>query len=315
MMCLGISVLLSQTPKKEKTYTGKKAQKKLKEIGITSDTFLDMAVTNACKCSDTIQITNKSSTEIGEEISKCVDDQVLMYMMVKSTTESNNKDITLNVNPDSDQYKSAYFEIEEALMINCETARYLMANNNKKSDKSVSKHELAVAYFDKALIFDNKGELEKARELYELSVNEDPEFAFAWDNLGLVYRKLGNYDKAIECYKQSLKVDPTGETPAQNLAIAYEFKKEYDKAIEYYTKLDENNPERFYGIGRNYALKGDLENALDNMCKAYVLYDNMKSPYRADAQNLINAIRQEMIKNGQKKKFDETLKKNNITAL
>jgi tetratricopeptide (TPR) repeat protein len=93
--------------------------------------------------------------------------------------------------------------------------------------------------------------------------------------------------------------------------------KEFDKAIEAYKKLgliDKNNPEIYYGIGNIYAndLK-DYELGLDNMCKAYNLYIEQKSPYRADAEKVINQIFSEMKKADKVEKFNEILTKNHIS--
>ena len=49
------------------------------------------------------------------------------------------------------------------------------------------------------------------------------------------------------------------------------------------------------------------------MCKAYNLYIQQKSPYRADAEKVINIIYYEMKKQGKEEKFNEILKANNIS--
>ena len=146
-----------------------------------------------------------------------------------------------------------------------------------------------------------------------MAVEEDPEFAFAWDNLGLTYRKLGNYDEALNAYTISLQIDPFGMMPLQNIAIVYLYKAEYDSAINTYERMaeiDENNPEIFYGLGHEY-LK-EYEKSLDNICKAYNIYIEQNSPYRTDAEKLINYIYTEMEKAGKKDKFFEILKAHNI---
>jgi tetratricopeptide (TPR) repeat protein len=128
---------------------------------------------------------------------------------------------------------------------------------------------------------------------------------------------MNNYDKAIECYERSLKIDPKGQMPLQNIAVAYQYKKEFQKAIDAYKRLsvlDRNNPEIYYGIGVIYASSLiDYELSLENMCKAYNLYVEQKSPYRTDAEKLINALYVEMKKQGKEQKFKEILKENKIS--
>jgi tetratricopeptide (TPR) repeat protein len=132
----------------------------------------------------------------------------------------------------------------------------------------------------------------------------------------LCNRKLGNYDEAIEAYKKSLEIEPKGVMPLQNIAIVYQYKKEYDEAINAYEKLaevDKNNPEVYFGIGHIYSsYKNDYEKGLDNMCKAYNLYVQQKSPYRTDAEKVIQTIYSEMKKQGNEKRFSEILQSNNI---
>jgi len=50
------------------------------------------------------------------------------------------------------------------------------------------------------------------------------------------------------------------------------------------------------------------------MCKAYKLYVEQKSPYRTDAEKLIQMIYAEMKKNGKEEKFNEILKANNLNS-
>jgi tetratricopeptide (TPR) repeat protein len=135
--------------------------------------------------------------------------------------------------------------------------------------------------------------------------------------LGVNYRRLNKFEQAINAYEESLKIDPNGLMPLQNIAVAYQYKGEYTKAISAYQKLaiiDNNNPEVFYGIGNVYAtyLK-DYEKGLENMCKAYNMYIEQKSPYRSDAEKIINYIYSEMKKEGQEEKFNQILKANNIS--
>ncbi len=56
----------------------------------------------------------------------------------------------------------------------------------------------------------------------------------------------------------------------------------------------------------------DFEKGLDNMCKAYVIYTQQKSPYRTDAEKVIAYIYSEMKKQNKTDKFNEVLKANNI---
>ncbi|HRZ96983.1 MAG TPA: tetratricopeptide repeat protein [Paludibacter sp.] len=171
--------------------------------------------------------------------------------------------------------------------------------------------------YSKGINQSEKQNYQKAITYFQKAINIDSLFAFAWDNMGLCYRKLDKFDEAIYAYNRSLELDPLGIMPLQNIAVAYKYKKEYEKALTAYKTLadiDSKNPEVYYGIGLIYAFDlKELEKGLENICKAYVLYIEQKSPYRTDAEKIITMIYSEMNKQGKESSFDDILKNNNIS--
>jgi tetratricopeptide (TPR) repeat protein len=284
---------------------------------------------NACKCADSISLADKTKAEIANEINKCIDDRIMAYQLgvklanldalTKDAKEKDGKkqvNISIEMNKDADGYKEYYFEMERYLMDSCKAVKAKMATNDKQGKKSYSTNEEALALYSKGLDEAKKENCKKAISYYEQALKIDPEFAFAWDNMGICYRRLDNYDKALEAYQKSLEIDPEGLMPLQNIAIVYQYKREYSKAIEAYERLaliDKDNPEVYYGIGNIYTnFLQDYEKALPFMCKAYNLYIKQKSPYRADAEKIINIIYGEMKKQGKEARFSEILKENGI---
>lgn len=319
ILLLSLAVLLSQALLGQNSDTS-----------ITKKLLRELA-DNACKCADSIVPGEKTKAQIAGEINKCIDDRVLAYQLgaklanIKSLTkDAKEKDgkkqvnISIEMNKDADEYKEYYFEMERYLMDSCSAVKTKMATNDRQGKKSYSDNEEALALYSKGIDEAKKENYKKAIGYYERAVKIDPEFAFAWDNMGICYRKLDNYDKAIEAYQKSLEIDPQGLLPLQNIAIAYQYKKEYSKAIEAYERLaavDKDNPEVFYGIGNIYTnFLQDFEKALPFMCKAYNLYVKQKSPYRADAEKIINVIFVEMKKLGKEARFSEILKENGIRS-
>ncbi len=284
---------------------------------------------NACKCVDSINVYSKKNSEIAEEISDCIDEQTSAYqigsklanvdLLKEIEKEKDGKkqiNISVNLNKESDEYKEHYFRMERYLMANCKSAKIKIASSDGQNEKSFSSNKKSLEMYWKGVEETKKGDHKSAINYYEKALEIDSQFAFAWDNLGLSHRKLENYDKALTAYQKSLEIDPNGVMPLQNIAVVYQYKKEYSKAIEAYHKLsliDKNNPEIFYGIGNIYAFDlKDLEKGLSNMCKAYNLYIEQKSPYRTDAEKVITSIYSEMKKQGMLTRFDEILKENNI---
>lgn len=296
-----------------------------------SSAILNRLSGDACKCVDSILIVNKSKEELSKEISNCISKRVRTLQLFdklmnaskmadKAVEVDGKKQINISINDDefSDEFKTYYFKLERYMMKHCSSLYEKMAANNIINERSLSSNEKALEYYNKGLDAVKEENYKKAISYFKKAVKEDPQFAFAWDNLGINYRRLNDYDKAIECYKNSLDIDPYGQMPLQNIAVAYQYKKEYQKAIAAYEKLatvDKNNPEIYYGIGNIYALfLEDYEKGLQYMCKAYNMYLTQKSPFRADAEKVINMIYGEMKNKGKEATFNKILEENNIST-
>lgn len=295
-----------------------------KKVTLNTDELLKELSAQACHCIDSIPTRDSRTKIIASKISRCIDEIVGPYQIglnlknVNQSDQNKNKQLNINLNTDknSPEYKKNYSTIEEYLMANCSALRETIATNDVLREKSVSKNEEAMKEFHLGIAAASKENNKEAIEHYKKAVAIDPEFAFAYDNLGLSYRKLEDFDNAILAYQKSLEIDPDGKMPLQNIAVAYQYKNEFQKAIEAYKKLselDNKDPEIYYGIGNIYAFNlNDSEKGLDNLCKAYNIYSEMKSPYRADAQTLIQKIYGNLKKEGKENKFFEILKNNNI---
>lgn len=294
-------------------------------------TLLKSTAENACKCIDSISVYDKARNAVTKELTRCIDNQINAYQLslklmsvidLKKTAEEKEGkreiNISLNMDTASKEYKEYYYELERYMMENCKALKDKIAADDKQSEKSFSENTKALNLYSKGIDESQNGNLEKAIDCFKKAVKLDPQFAFAWDNLGICYRKLNKYDEALDAYKKSLAIDPMGAMPLQNIAIVYQYKKEYQNAIDSYQKLaeiDKSNPEIYYGIGQIYAVYlMEYEKGLRSMCKAYNLYVEQKSPYRTDAEKIIQTIYTEMKKLGKESEFNAILKENNITS-
>ncbi|RVT73372.1 tetratricopeptide repeat protein [Flavobacterium sufflavum] len=297
-----------------------------KNTTFDSNEFLKELSDQACLCIDSIPTRDLRTKIIASKINRCIDNVVGVYQLglslknINLSDKDKSKQLNINLNTDknSAEYKKNYATIEEYLMANCNALKETLAVNDVLREKSVSKNEEAMKAYHLGIAAAKKENNKEAIEHYKKAIAIDPEFAFAYDNMGLAYRKLEDYDNAFIAYQKSLEIDPNGTMPLQNIAVVYQYKKEYHKAIETYKKLaelDSKDPEIYYGIGNVYAFSlNDLENGLDNLCKAYNIYSDMKSPYRTDAQTLIQRIYANLKKEGKEDKFFEILKNNNINV-
>jgi len=83
--------------------------------------------------------------------------------------------------------------------------------------------------FRKAYEAVEKGELQKAEELYKqcLELNPVPEI---WNNLGNVYRRMERNARAIECYQKAIELSKDYAPAYVNLASALLNLERYDNA-------------------------------------------------------------------------------------
>ncbi|MDW9381609.1 tetratricopeptide repeat protein [Chryseobacterium sp. JV558] len=291
-------------------------------------TILQELSENACKCADSIALSNRKKEDIIKDVHGCIDKYTgalqISTLLKGAEKQSENapsvngkKQINLNfnTNKNSQQYKDSYNELERYLMQNCESVQRATETTETSYGK-FSKNDTAIDFYEKAADAGKAENWKEAIQNYEQAVKADPKFIYAWDNLGITYRRVGEYDKALNAYKQSLAADPKGKMPLQNIAITYVYKKEYQKAIDAYNDFDKvypGDPEVYYGMGQVYFthLKNN-EKGLDNICKAYKIYSEQKSPYRSDAEKMIGYIYKSMKDEGKADKFKEILKSNNI---
>lgn len=287
---------------------------------------------NACDCIEEISLTGKTKAEVIEGISECIDEQMGAYQLGLKLGEidfgeftSENLveekknvqiDLVINTDKESREYKHYYYELEEYLFRNCEPMQLAISVNEELREFSVSDDPDALAFYQMGITAALDGDNEKAIGYYTEALKIDSVFAFAWDNIGISYRRLGDYDKAIAAYEKSLELDPYGEMPLMNIAVAYKYKGEFDKAIKAYEKLGKvhpGNPEVFYGIAHIYAFERvDYQSAADYASKAFKIYSEQMSPYRADAMDMLSIIHDEMKKQGEEEIFFQILNSNGI---
>jgi tetratricopeptide (TPR) repeat protein len=315
LLCFTLSISLTAQKGKNKN--------KDKDETSTADTtkFINVFGPKACTCIDSVDNAVTDKKKKIEGFSDCIDEETGTYQLSQKllgSLDGSKKDKVINISYDknSDDYKHYYFQLERWLMANCESLKQAIASNDEEREKSFSQSAGAMDAYNAGVKLLNKEKYADCIPYFEKAVNIDPEFAFAWDNLGICYRRTNQLDKAEQAYKASLKVDPAGKTPLQNLAVVYQMQKRDDEAIATYKEIVKyyaGDPEIYYGIGMvYYNNKKDWENALDNMCKAYNIYVEQKSPYRSDAETVINLIYKEMKKENKEDKFNKILKDNNI---
>jgi len=88
----------------------------------------------------------------------------------------------------------------------------------------------AEEYFRKALEAEKDGNQEKALELYERTLSENPDHEQACFNLAVMYDRRAEDSKAIELYERLCTSEPVHISALMNLAVLYEDNNMYDEA-------------------------------------------------------------------------------------
>lgn len=292
----------------------------------TDDAKIKSMGDKACDCCSEISV-DQPKDSIVSSINECIrsittasqlEDTMQSLMEAVEKTESSVEGDTTVVGDGRNIviYMDENFdEIQEYMFRNCKAVKFLMNSNNTKTELSMSKNKKALEYYKEGQDYSSEEKYDMAVVSFNKAVKADPKFVFAWDNLGISYRKMGNYKEAIKCYQKSLEIDPKGTMPLQNMAVAYEFLKDYKQSAATYVKfidLYPDNPEGYFGAGRVFYISEEYAKGVDNMFKAYLLYEEAKSPYINDALQNLRYYYSDLEKKGKLDIFKEAAKNNNI---
>ncbi len=158
--------------------------------------------------------------------------------------------------------------------------------------------ELAVTLYKQGVIYTNSRQFERAIEIYQQSINADPDYAEAFHELGYALLRLNRYDEAIIVCQKAISLRPNYADTYRNLAKCFAAKgksenqiatlkkvvslvpkhaesayelgevlfqlKRYEEASEYFIKTLKLNPKldkALYKLGILFVRTGEIENA------------------------------------------------------
>ncbi len=100
----------------------------------------------------------------------------------------------------------------------------------------------AEEYYRRAMEAENEGNNEKAVELYERAINENPDHETACFRLAVLYDRRAEDAKAIELYERICTSPPVHLNALLNLAVLYEDNNHYDEAHRCLDAVLKTNP-------------------------------------------------------------------------
>ena len=128
-----------------------------------------------------------------------------------------------------------------------------------------------INYFKAALSHHSKGNWNKAQEIYQHLLKEDPNNYVVLQNYGPLLAQLREYKLAKVVFQKCLKLKPKDSLMLYNYGKFFHDQKIYEKAIEYYNKSFEINPKNAmskYNIGNIYFAQKKFNSAVEYYKKA-----------------------------------------------
>ena len=134
----------------------------------------------------------------------------------------------------------------------------------------------------KAISLLNEGKYKEAIEKFTGAITEDPENPIFYYYRGAAFEKTGDLDKAMEDYQKSVELKPDFILPTANIGKIYAKKREHEKAIEFYKKaveLGDQDATNYYNYGVCLMNLGKNEQAKEVLEKLISLEENYSDAY------------------------------------
>jgi len=97
-------------------------------------------------------------------------------------------------------------------------------------------------YNNRALVWEFRGDLDKAMADYNKAIRLDPKYPTAFNNRGMVWAQQGRYDQAIADFGEAIKLDPKFIDAYYNRSNAYYAAGEFENSVTDYTKILQIDP-------------------------------------------------------------------------
>ena len=144
--------------------------------------------------------------------------------------------------------------------------------------------------FEEALLIDDTGDVNKARELYLKAIQVKDSVADAYCNLGIIESEARRFSKAIDCFTLCLKENPRHFEAHYNLANQYAeignlplAKIHYQMSIE----IAPDFPNGYFNLGLTLAMNREIDEAI----QALLTFRNIAAAEdRKQAEDLINML-------------------------
>ncbi|WP_158442059.1 MULTISPECIES: tetratricopeptide repeat protein [Planktothrix] len=167
----------------------------------------------------------------------------------------------------------------------------LFYQNQGQLDQAILSYQQALkirpnwpeVYYNLGIIFEQQQNLSGAVSCYKQAILQADNYAEAYYNLGVVYQKQGLIEKAIKTYQKTVILAPELIRAYNNLGCLWLEIGEYSQAIEVFTQginLNPDQAELYNNLGQACLKNGNLDEAIAHYLKAIKLEPNLVKAYQ-----------------------------------
>jgi len=139
-----------------------------------------------------------------------------------------------------------------------------------------------MAYYYRGVVFEKRGQLDKALEDYNRAITIYPSYVQAYSDRGAVFEKMGLVQRALEDYNRAIDLDPSYYAAYNNKGTLYGKAESFGDAIESFNKAIAVNPglaDAYFNRGVTFVFMGQYSGALQDFNRAVVLNPNDATVY------------------------------------
>jgi tetratricopeptide (TPR) repeat protein len=155
-------------------------------------------------------------------------------------------------------------------------------------------------YFERGVAWSEKGDYDKAIQVYNEGIRIDPTYAALYALRGNAWSDKGEYDKAIQDYDEAIRIDRKCATFHYNRGVAWSAEGDYDAAIGDFTEAISLEPTfalAYNGRGLAWSNKGDYDKAIQDYNEATRIDPTTFSTNFMRKVNALRAIHQRRMAN------------------
>lgn len=173
-----------------------------------------------------------------------------------------------------------------ALQIGCLVALYLLINH-QWFGISMSPFK---ALYDRAIDYDQHGQLEEAIRYYSQALAVDALRDEAHNNIGIDLLRLDRTDRALYHFSEALRINPDDAHAHHNIGVAFAKKERLDLAVQHYRKSLAYEPDLFkahHNLGLALNAQNRAREAIAHFSEAIRLYAKDADVHKALADALL----------------------------